>query len=356
MRIAIISFTQQGGIFAQKIDSEMSHRNTDWEVTRYAFWKYPVAGAVIFHEGNKLVSEIFTQYDGLIFVSATGIAVRLIAPCVVSKVSDPAVLCMDEQGTFVIALLSGHIGGANELTRKVAECVDAQPVITTATDVGGRFSPDSFAAANGLVIDDMQMVKEIAAAVVRGERIGLVSDYPYRNLPDGLELIEILQDSPSKLMPEYGICISKKKEVPFVHTLYLSPRDIVLGVGCRRDMEPETLEAFVLQKLEEYEIPIASVRCICSIDLKKKEQALLAFSRKYHIPFETFSAEELAKVKGDFETSAFVRETTGVDNVCERSAMIYGGDLIMSKQVSSGVTLAAGRTKVSLDFGKRVID
>lgn len=355
MKLAMISFTRQGGVLAGIIEEKL--QKADLHMTRYAFWKYSVSGAISFEKGDALLESVFTEYDGLVFVAAAGIAVRLIAPHVVSKLSDPAVLCIDEQGNFVISLLSGHIGGANALTREIAACISAQPVITTATDAGGRFSPDSFAMANHLKIEDMDMAKKIAAAVVQGEQIGLLSDYPCKNLykVSAFQIVPI-GETYEELVPVNGICISgEKKETPFLNTLYLTPKDVVLGIGCKRNTKPELLEAFVLEKLQGYGISMNAVRCICSIDLKKNEQAILTFSKKYHIPFQTFSAEELMRVQGEFTASEFVKETTGADNVCERSAMKYGSELIMPKQAGSGITLAAARAEVEIDFQKEVV-
>lgn len=348
MKLALISFTQQGGKLAQKIENGLIEHREGWEITRYTFWKYPIAGGVTFEKGASLVKSIFAQYDGLVFIAAAGIAVRLIAPHVASKLSDPAVLCIDEQGRFVVSLLSGHIGGANALTKLLADCIAACPVITTATDVGERFSPDSFAAANHLAIEDIEMAKKIAAAVVQGETIGLYSEYPCENVPK--ELV------PVDTEPVYGICIStKKREMPFLHTLYLTPKNVILGVGCKRDTPSEALEAFVLEKLREHDIAMDLVSMVCSIDLKKNEKAILDFSEKYRIPFETYSAETLRQVQGEFTASPFVEETTGVDNVCERSAMVHGGELILPKQAGNGITLAAVRTEVKIDFQKSVL-
>lgn len=373
MRLAVISFTKEGGKWAQTIEERMKTHQEDWEITRYAFWKYPTAGSISFEKGDVLTASIFTQYDGLVFIAAAGIAVRLVAPHVVSKLSDPAVLCIDEQGRFVVSLLSGHIGGANALTRLLADCIAACPVVTTATDAGERFSPDSFAVANRLVIEDMDMAKKIAAAVVAGERIGLFSDYPCGHVPRELVPVggaafteaagqdgacisggAVCQDGTcisEEAVPEYGICILKEhREMPFLNTLYLMPKNIILGVGCKRDTLPEVFEAFVLKCLREHGIDINRVCRVCSIDLKKDERAIMDFSEKYRIPFETYSAGTLREVPGEFSASQFVRETTGVDNVCERSAMLYGRELILPKQAGGGVTLAAALAEVKIDF------
>lgn len=359
VRLAMISFTQQGGVLAEKIEKKLVGHETYHDITRYTFWKYPVEGGVPFEDGTALAKSIFVQYDGLVFIAAAGIAVRLIAPYVTSKLHDPAVLCIDEQGKFVVSLLSGHIGGANALTKLLADCIAACPVITTATDVGERFSPDSFAAANHLKIESMDMAKEIAAAIVRGEKIGLFSEFPCTHIPRELVPAEyaVKGDMSEEQIPVNGICISREPmEMPFCNTLYLTPKNMILGVGCKRNTKPDIFEAFILKKLTGHGIAMDSVRCICSIDLKKGEEAILQFARKYHIPFETCSAKALMEVQGEFTASAFVEETTGADNVCERSAMRYGGRLVLNKQAENGITLAVAEAEIKIDFYKNVLD
>ena len=129
----------------------------------------------------------------------------------------------DEKGQNVISLLSGHLGGANELSRRLAELIGAQPVITTATDTGSHFSPDSFASANGLIITDMSAAKAAASAVLDGERIGLVSEYDCINVPEEV--------SPGADHP-VGIFVGSAHREPFPVTLRLVPRNVVLGIGC----------------------------------------------------------------------------------------------------------------------------
>lgn len=338
----MISFTRRGGELALKIEKRLALQCvTETSVTRYTYEKYPVEGAVSFSSGRKLVAEIFKSYDALLFIAASGIAVRLIAPYIEAKTCDPAVLCIDEQGTYVISLLSGHLGGANALTKLVADVLEAVPVITTATDTGGRFSPDSFAKANHLFIENMDTAKHIAAAVLQDEKLGFYSEYPCINIPD------VFQDDDCR----YGICISTdERKMPFQETLRLIPQDMILGVGCKKYTDTGDFECFVLDRMKQYHIWMKRVRCICSIDLKREEQAILAFAKKYGIPFMTYSAQELRGVQGAFTPSAFVEETTGVDNVCERSAVIQGGQLLVGKQKGPGMTLAVGRLDMKIDF------
>ncbi len=347
MNIALISFTRRGGMLAGTIKQEICHRNMQMDtVDHYAYEKYPMAQAVPFSKGADLTDDIFNKYDALIFVSAAQIAVRLIAPHISTKRSDPAVLSIDESAGFVVSLLSGHMGGANALTKQIADMIEAVPVITTATDTGGRFSPDSFAKANHLYIGDMETAKHIAAAVLEGETLGLYSEYPCKHIPD-----EFTGGS-----HHFGICITKDASCsPFARTLTLIPQDIVLGVGCRKHTDADAFEHFVLEQLDKNNISLFRIRYLCTIDLKKEEESIVSFTKKYNIPLLTYDTEELKKVQGDISSSTFVEQITGVDNVCERSALTHGGTLIVKKQTGHGITFAACRLDMDIDFQRSLL-
>lgn len=348
--IAILSVTANGGELAKQIEGSLQ---PEYRVQRYTLSKYPVPGAIPYTDGKLLTKQLFSRVDGLVFVSACGIAVRLIAPFITSKVRDPAVVVVDQAGKYAISLLSGHLGGANALTDRIAAGIRALPVITTATDGVEAFSPDLFAQKNGLWISDLKMAKELAAAVVNGEQIGFYSQYPYEKLPENLagSMVVTSGENRADSPCEKGICVTERPEKsPFCRTLYLLPRNLVLGVGCKKGTDPEALEQFLLQSLEHLELPLQRVGQIASIDLKKEEQAICDFAEKYKIPFVTYTAEELARVEGNFSHSDFVEQTTGVDNVCERSAVCGGGRLCYPKHAMQGMTMALGELPVELYF------
>ena len=298
----------------------------------------------------------FVESDAIIFIGACGIAVRSIAPFVSSKKTDPAVVVIDEQGNFVISLLSGHIGGANELTEEISNLLHATPVITTATDINNKFAVDVFAKTNGCYISDMTMAKEISAALVDGKSIGFASDFPWvGEMPKELQLVD--EEDETKEKPEMGIYLTNSyMKHPFVHTLYLVPKIITLGVGCKKDTPAETVEKVVRKACDELLIPSVSMELVTSIDLKKDEQGILEYCKERNLPFETYSAEQLKEVEGSFAESKFVEETTGVDNVCERSAILGSGkhgeksNLILRKYAEDGVTAALARRKWSVQF------
>lgn len=342
MKIAVISITRSGAALAEKITEALGECH---DCVDYCYEKYASGGAVSFDSLKVLTAAVFPNCDALIFVCACGIAVRMIAPHIVSKTADPAVIAVDEQGKFAVSLLSGHIGGANCLTEQIADIIGAIPVVTTATDTGGKFSPDSFAVANGLHICEMDAAKAVAAAVVNGEKIGFCSEYPYENFPS-----EFFDNNKAKV----GICIMHdKKDNPFGTTLHLIPKNIIIGVGCKRNTSPEMMENFILSQLQLHDISIFRVMELHTINIKKDEQALTEFCRKYGIPMKTYSADELMNVDGHFSPSDFVLKTTGADNICERSAVIDGGRLIVGKTAHNGMTFAAAERAVRIDFERR---
>ena len=343
MRAAVISLTERGRELSLRIAE-----NADFICTeRFCFRSHSDFGSRCFEDMAGLVSDIFNKYDALVFVCACGIAVRSIAPHIQSKTSDPAVIVIDEGGSFVIPILSGHIGGANALALRLGELLGAQAAITTATDTGGRFSPDSFAVANGLIITDMEAAKAAAAAVLSGEKLGLVSEYEYINLPD-----DISADKECRI----GLYIGVEHKEPFPVTLKLVPRNIVLGIGCKRGTECETIENAVVSALKKADIPLERVRCVATADIKANEQGLLSFYKKYGFKLSTYTAQELMAVKGSFTVSDFVRAVTGADNICERSAVkCSGGELILRKTAANGVTVAAAEIPLILDFERKIL-
>ncbi len=345
MKIAVISVTEKGRRLSESLSVGLREKFT---ADRYCFYKHTDEGAADFSKLSELIGKIFFRYDSLVFICACGIAVRAIAPNIRSKADDPAVIVADDCGKHAISLLSGHLGKANELTAVIAEIIGAEPVITTATDIGGSFSPDSFAEANGLIITDLLAAKEIAAAVLEGEMIGLVSDYPCINISD-----EIAVNGKCRT----GIYIGENIEIkPFSVTLHLIPKNIALGIGCKKNSTEENISAAVFSSLKQSNISVERVAIAGSIDLKAGEKGLLSFCRKNNMPITFYTADELNSVKGSFTSSEYVRSVTGCDNVCERSAIACGGDrIIMRKTVYNGVTVAAAEKNIIIDFERKML-
>lgn len=295
----------------------------------------------------------WNHYERIIFVSATGIAVRMIAPFLREKYTDPAVVVLDEGGTYAISLVSGHLGGANELATVLAGYIGAIPVITTATDVEQQFAVDLFAKRNGLQITDPVLAKEVTSELLHGEPIGFYSEKPVEGkIPNGVVRVEKEEELRAFA---YGIAIStdrEKKSLESCAILKLLPRDLVLGIGCRRGTTTEALLAAAKTAEQEGIFSIAEIGMIASIDLKAKEQGILELAALWQVPFLTFTEEELRQITDVSQESEFVRKITGTGNVCERAA-ILGAQVEkaeIKKQNYCGITFAAARKRGSIRF------
>ena len=338
MKISAAAFSSQGYKLAQKL-KELGLADT-------------VTGIGIFAQEQELNEKIslaewtqreFYTSDALIFISSCGIAVRAAAKHVSSKKSDPAVIVMDEGANFAVSLLSGHLGGANGLCRRIAQETGAQPVITTATDVRGVFSADSWAESQGMHIDDLDMVKAVSAGILEGRQVGLVCEADISGCPE-----ELTEGSGAEL----GVCISYSTHRDyFKNTLYLIPKDIVVGIGCRKNTPYEDIKAAVYAALENSDIDIRAVKYIASADLKKSEEGIISFCREQDIEFLTFSADVLNSTSGSVSPSAFVAGVTGTDNVCERASLAAGDAVLISeKKVYNKVTAAISRLRREYSF------
>ena len=264
---------------------------------------------------TELTGKYFHEVRALIFIGACGIAVRAIAKHVKSKLSDPAVIVIDEAGKFVIPILSGHVGGANELARKIAAFLHAQPVITTATDVNNLPAVDEWAVNHDCDIENPEAIKHVSSKILEGQ--------------------------------EVGVAVTEQTQItPFPITLFLRPRNLILGAGCNKGVDPEEFERAAKSFLDGAGVSVLSLKALASIDIKAQEKALVLFARNHNIPFLTFSASELQSLPGNFTTSQKVLSITGTDNICERSCMLAAGEnavLLRSKFICSGITFALAR-------------
>ncbi len=341
---------------------------------------------------HDIVGEWFTkpETDAIIFVGATGIAVRAIAPFITGKAVDPAVLVIDEAGRYVISLLSGHLGGANALARTAASLIGAEPIITTATDAESAFAVDTFAKENGFLLTDLRKAKAVSAKVLRGEKLRIYSDIPMERLVQRparheAELVPVQDIDRADIVISYRTHILKLASEPqhpetrtdAVQIHHLVDRDsgtsatsgslgvsehpsekasqgiglrliakrVHVGLGARKGVTQAEVAAAVATCLEDTGIDPRAVVDLVSIDLKKQEAGILAYSYESDVPFVTFTAEELRSVEGAFAGSSFVQSVTGVANVCERAAAFAAGrsghaEVLVHKTIHGNVTTA----------------
>lgn len=341
MKAAILSFTLRGRELNFKLQNVLKGKNMLTE--GFTIGKFAEGLKELKPSLKEWIKINFNNYDAFIFIAAAGIAVRSIAPFIKSKDIDPAVIVMDEGEDFIIPILSGHIGGANNLALTISKELNLQAVLTTATDINKKFAVDNFAVKNNLCIGDINNIKVISSRVLENKKIGLLSDLKIEgNIPDVIDFNE----------RRAGICISYKVKKPFDFTMNLYPRNLSLGIGCRKDKTMEDIESLVFSVLGENNISFKSIKGIYSIDLKKNEKGLLNFCKKYNLPFKTFSGEELKEAEGEYTKSAFVSKVTGVDNVCERAAVLGSnkGKLVIKKTSANGVTVSIAKEEWSVLF------
>ena len=374
-QIAIAGFTANGCVLAQKIANELEGARA-WAPRRIA----EEAGLPGFNSVGTWAGEAFAQgCDGIVFVGACGIAVRAMAPYVTSKMHDPAVVCVDEAGTWAISLLSGHVGGANDLARRIARIVGAASVVTTATDVRGVFAIDEWAARRGLVIANPQLIKCVSGALLEGGHVGvrvgrqvsltgeLPAGFVREECAGGTDNAGSTNDAGDIRKPcPAGAAHDSADASHVLHahvrigpelprendpdTLHLITRNAVVGVGCRRDCEPATLQDSVEAALAGLGLAPEAVSTLATIDLKAAEPAVVELAAKHGWRLRTFSAQALAAQGGDFASSEFVRTHVGVDNVCERVLACCGAVRILNKQAHQGTTVAVGLVPEVLSF------
>lgn len=316
--IKIIAFTNKGLETARRLKSFLD------AVIYVKSKQLEGADFIIADSINSLVEEAFLNKEAIIFISALGIAVRYIAPFVTDKFTDSPVLVMDDNGSFVIPVLSGHVGSASNIAEAISKNTDAIFVATSSTDVNGAFSVDTFARENNLKIVNRDKIKAVSSKAIEGKPISLV----IKNYPDDIDNADViitddLIDNP------YGIV--------------LAPKKYLVGIGLKKDKDLLSLENALFKVLGDNNIDIADVYAVASIDLKANEPGLKALSLKYRLPLIFYTKEMLNAVSGDFSDSDFVKETVGTGNVCERAVALLAGDsnkIIIKKQALNGVTIA----------------
>lgn len=349
MKAVLFSFTRRGTTLSLTIAAWLTVLG--WDVQPLTTVKFATIDRrlrVLSPDLRTAAGAAFEEAQLLVFIGAAGITVRAIAPYVKSKETDPAVVVIDEKGHFVIPILSGHIGGANDMARRLADLVHGHAVLTTATDVNHRFAVDEWAARSGLAISSMREAKAFSAGLLETGRAGVYSDFPIVGpLPQGLEV----RDS-----GPLGLAVTLRPDCyPFTETVVLRPRIIHIGIGCRKGIYKKTIGRVVLRELRRLQLPVHLIARVASIDVKASEEGLLAFAKDYGLPLVFYSANELNSL-GDqgFASSDFVLRTVGTDNVCERAAYLSsnGGPFLLHKTVADGVTLAIAREDFSVQFTK----
>ena len=306
---------------------------------------------------SEWTKESFEKSIPLLFICAAGIATRTVAPFVKDKFTDSPVLVMDEEGKFIIPILSGHLGNANEIAFKISRSINAQPVITTGTDVNGKFGIDNFAKINGLRVVNREGIKKISAKILAGEKIKVFIENSIqinaKEMPPELILVKNAEENAHAAVTLHELSEKDRNR----YLINLVPKKYCLGIGCRKGKTFNELKNFTETTFSgHFHTELRNeVLSISSINLKEEETGLLEFSHWLHVPFITYTAEELIKAQGDFSESDFVKEITGVPNVCERSAVLAAGKdghLVLSKTAENGMTISVAEKKPIIEKWK----
>lgn len=282
---------------------------------------------------------------------SVGMTVRLMAPLMKDKHTDPAVVAVDDAGRFAVSVLSGHVGGANELASRVAATLGCQPVITTASDLLGTVAVDLLGRKFGWQMELEENVTRVSAALVNSERVALLQEAGEilaSDLPENVVRVssmEELRDFGAALIITDRLLPAQEGLPPVV--LY-RPRSLVVGVGCNRGTEAEEIVAAIRHAMEGHGLAMASIHSLASADIKANEPGLREAANTLDVPLEVFSSEELTEV--DVPTpSALVQRWVSTPTVCEAAALLGGRaeSLIVPKQKTTNVTVAVARRDFS---------
>ena len=309
----------------------------------------------------------FGRYDSLVCIMATGIVVRILAPLIVHKTSDPAVVVLDQKGKYAISLLSGHLGGANDLAREMAVISGGEAVITTATDVAGELSFDTFAKKHDMAIENIGQLKHISGALLSGKKVNVFTDknaaelYPELAKEQKRGMIAILPLSeffktyaiesniPAVVIDE-RLFVSNSTVPQAAPVLYLRPRTICAGIGCKRNMEQKPIEEALLQTLKEEGLHPLSLKCIATIPLKSDEPGIIGTAANLNVPLKIIPTEKIEKLdisQLGIATSEFVASQTGVLSVSTACSYLASGkgEILRDKAKYKGITIALSKEK-----------
>ncbi len=346
MRLCIFALTEKGARLAQLMQ-RATENATVLLPEKGRGWSTPANG--YFPRLSSAVPAAWRTYDGLIFIMATGIVVRTIAPLLQGKLFDPAVLVFDEQGTHGISLLSGHVGRANDLTRVLCKALGSAPVITTATDVEGVAAPDALASGLGLFPAPKKAIQIINSLLLEKKEIHW---YVQKDMTHGDFYRKALARRTISLQPfakgevQLPAVVLAKRQGTAKDTLYLIPRCLIAGIGCRKDTTEPEIGSALQEACCRAGLDSSRIDLIASTTAKSKEAGLLhyAASKGLRILFFGNAAMQQCINRYRLEESAFVKKTIGIGNVCEAAALCAtegkGGRFALIKTKFEKVTVS----------------
>lgn len=302
--------------------------------------------AIPFYRLMEVVARNFSSYPRQVFIAAAGIVVRVISPHLKRKDCDPAVIVLDHQGRYVISLLSGHLGRANELAREIALLTGGEAVITTATDVAGVPSIDLLASEKGFIILNIDAIKSVNMAILTGEPVQIFDPESRLCLMDHERMgfnVEQVAEKKDWVKSKPGIWVTwkDKRPDPITRQLILHPRCLVAGIGCNRGTDSREIVELIRSTFRENALALHSLKCLSTIDAKRGESGLREAAQQLGVPLSFASPSELKSIRVP-HPSRVVEKHVGVSSVCEAAALLKSGSgrLLVPKTRSLNATLA----------------
>ena len=330
MKLAVITVTEKGVRNGLKIKEKI---NCDV----FTISKFMKEKTLLIENGlQNFFEKNLLKYDTFLFITASGIAVRTIAPFIKSKDKDPAVLTMDEEGNFIISLFSGHLGGANEAAKILGEITGAVPVISTASDVSGKIAVDTIAMKINGKLESLESAKKVTSLIVAGKEVNI-------KVPENME----------NENPQGVILISNRKNIEIAKII---PQNIVVGIGCKKNKEAEKIIDAVKDSFEKLNLCEESIRVFATVDIKENEAGIIGTAEYFGKELKIISREDIQKIENNFETSQFVKKSIGVGAVSAPCAFITGksrGKFLAEKLKYEGITISIFEEETKKNEQKR---
>lgn len=334
MKLAFWTVTKGAGNIAKKFKEKLKEHLKDYDIDVFTLKKYDVENTIQIEDFTTNINEKFSQYDGHIFIMASGIVIRKIANLIGTKDKDPAVLLIDEGKHFVISLLSGHLGGANELTYSLANILKLVPVITTSSDVTGKIAVDTISQKINAELEDLKSAKDVTSLIVNGQKVNIL-------LPKNVKITD-------KNSADGFILVSNKKNIEYTR---IYPKNLILGIGCKKDTKAEDILSAIENCLDKNNLDIKSVKKIATVDVKENEQGLINAAKFLNLDLEIVSRDKIKKVQNQFEGSDFVEKTIGVRAVSEPVALLSSagnGKFLVMKEIYNGITISIYEEEIEI--------
>ncbi|MGQ0791471.1 MAG: cobalt-precorrin 5A hydrolase [Nitrosopumilaceae archaeon] len=347
-KVSILAITKNG----IKIGLELKKSSPSWQI--YAPSKFSDNNPQIVwypETTSNKIAELFKTNNALVCIFSLGAVIRLISPYIKDKKTDPAVLVIDDQSKFVISVLSGHIGGANQLTEEIASKLGSIAVVTTAADVNKTIAVDLLGKEFGWKIDDDSTVTKVSAFMVNEEKIGVFQDtgnrdWWNRKLPANVTLYNSIEDLKNSQSKGCLIITDKKLDNSEIlqNAVVYRPPSLVVGVGLHGDTTKDIILEGMNFCLEKYKLDAKSVAKLVSIKKKEEVQGLIELGKEMNLPIQYFEKEELATIEIP-NPSEMVHAFEGTPSVSEAAAIkSSGGNLVVEKQkFPPNLTIAIAR-------------